>query len=420
MKVVIVNEGLAYPPTAGNWIRTINLMLHLAKRHEIIYVCRGVDDSDAMRRAVEFYRENGIRAIVVGDPPPAKSGLAFYGRLAANLLSPLPYSIATHNSPAVRQEIRRLAATESIDVWQFEVPSYADALAGTDARTIIMAHNVESLIWKRLYETERQPLKRWYIGQQWKKYERFETTSMSLATRVVAVSEEDAALFRSRFGIENPAVVDNGVDLAFFAEGSDRTGFNPKQILFLGSLEWRPNVDSLDLLLDQILPEVLAQEPEARLCIVGRNPSPGLLRRAEANPSVELHADVPDVRPYLARSGVMAVPLRIGGGSRLKILEAIAAGLPVVSSRVGCEGLSFQPDRDLLVVERPEEMAAALLRCIRDPAGAAEMGARGREVAHERYDWSQLAGRLESIWYECAGDPVVAKPVARSTHGANS
>jgi polysaccharide biosynthesis protein PslH len=405
LKVVIVNEGLGYPPKGGNWLRTLNLMLPLARRHEITYVCRGSKDEKAEQIARSFYAENGIGIRICGEPPAEKKGPVFYARLLANMASHLPYSIASHRNQDVRSEIRRLATSESIDLFQFESLGYADALAGTGARTMVMAHNVESLIWERLYQTERQPLKRWFIGHQLRKYERYERAVMHGASRVVAVSREDAALLEKRFGVSGAAVVDNGVDVKYFASSANARRPDPRQILFLGSLDWRPNLDAIDVLLTRVMPEVLAAEPGAHLSIVGRNPSPALIRRVQREPNVDLHADVEDVRPYLARSAVMAVPLRIGGGSRLKILEAIAAGVPVVSTRIGCEGLIFEAGRDLSVVESEDQMAAALVETIRNPARAAEMVRSGRTVIDAHYDWSQLADRLEQIWFDLAPQP---------------
>ncbi len=405
MKVVIVNEGLGYPPKGGNWLRTLNLMLPLARRHEITYVCRGAKDDQAEQVARSFYAENGIRIRVCGKPHGDKRGLSFYARVAANMASRLPYSIASHRSQAVRSEIRRLANSENIDLFQFEALGYADALLGTGARTIVTAHNVESLIWERLYQTERHPLKRRFIRHQFAKYEQYERLVLQRASRVVAVSHDDAALLKERFGVSDAAVVDNGVDVKYFASTPAARRADPKQILFLGSLDWRPNLDGIDVLLARVMPQVLAAEPDAHLSIVGRNPPPALIRRIRREPNVELHADVDDVRPYLARSAVMAVPLRIGGGSRLKILEAIASGLPVVSTRIGCEGLIFEPGRDLSVVESEDQMAAALVETIRNPARAAEMVRRGRTVIDAHYDWSRLADRLEQVWFDLTSRP---------------
>jgi len=262
-----------------------------------------------------------------------------------------------------------------------------------------MAHNVESLIWQRYYESETAPLSRWYIKQQWRKFERFERRAFAAASRVVAVSEPDAALIRDRFGGRAVEVVDNGIDRMYFE--AVRPDPDTRTILFLGSLDWRPNLDAVGLLLDRIFPAVRSAEPQARLCLVGRKPPEALVRRVADTPGVELHADVPDVRPFLATSGMMVVPLRIGGGSRLKILEAMAAGLPVISTRVGAEGLQLVPGEHYIAADDTERMAQALVVAIRDPRPARAMAARIRDFVLERYDWDALADRLERVWFSC-------------------
>jgi glycosyltransferase involved in cell wall biosynthesis len=267
------------------------------------------------------------------------------------------------------------------------------------ARTALAAHNVEALIWQRYAEVEANPLKRWFCRSQWKKYERFERRAFAAATRVVAVSEDDAALVRGRFGVETVDVVDNGIDTSFFEHVKNCP--EPGRVLFLGSLEWRPNLDAVRLLLDRVFPAVRAAGPGARLSIVGRRPPAWLAQRVRSEPAVELHADVPDVRPHLARASVLAVPLRIGGGSRLKILEALGCGVPVVSTRVGAEGLELRDGEHLAVVEDVEQMAPALVHCLRNPAAAREQAGRGRRVVVARYDWWPLADRLEQSWEKC-------------------
>jgi glycosyltransferase involved in cell wall biosynthesis len=399
MRVVIVGGSLPYPPTSGNRIRTLNLTVRLAGRHQVDYLCNRHPDPEETRRAIEHLGDHGVRTIAVDHAVPPKSGPRFYARLAANLASPLPYSVASQNTAALARAIRDHAARHEVDLWQAEWTAAIALLRGLPGARLIVAHNVESQIWRRYYETETNPARRWYIGQQWRKFERFERRALAEADRVVAVSDEDAALIRGHFGVEAVDVVDNGVDVAAF--GSVARAPEPGRILFLGSLDWRPNVDAAGLLLDRIFPEVRAAEPSARLDLVGRRPPEALARKARATPGVELHADVPDVRPYLARAAAMAVPLRIGGGSRLKILEALAAGVPVVSTAVGAEGLRLEPGRDLVVVDEVEAMPAALLGCLRDPQGARAMAERGRRVAIERYDWDVLADALERSWGRC-------------------
>jgi len=396
LNVVVVASELPYPPTAGNRIRTLNLALRLSSRHRITIIAHR---SDEAALACRFLGEHGIETVLVDRVIPVKSGLRFYARLAANLASPVPYSVASHSSQELRRAVQAHARRHRVDVWQVEAIVLLDALAGLeDHPKVIIAHNVESLIWQRYHESEANLPKRWFIKQQWRKFERFERRAFAAATRVVAVSGADAALIHDRFGGREVDVVDNGIDRDYFE--AVQPDPDPKTILFLGSLDWRPNLDAAALLLDRIFPAVRAAEPAARLCVVGRKPPPALVRKIRDVPGVELHADVPDVRPFLAASGLMVVPLRIGGGSRLKILEAMAAGLPVISTRVGAEGLELVPDEHYIAADRPEDLADRLVACIRDPGPARAMARRSRALVLDRYDWGSLAERLERVWFD--------------------
>jgi glycosyltransferase involved in cell wall biosynthesis len=402
MNVVIVDADVSYPPTSGKRLRTLHLMQRLAQRHRITYVARGSGDAEQGRQAVEYLGGLGIRAVVVDHPVARQRGVGFYARLAANLLSPWPYSVATHQSPPLAQALREHVAHHRVDLWQVEWPGYLTTLPPGPTPRLLQAPNVDTLIWERYQATETNPLKRWYIGTQRRKFERFERWAFAAFTRVVAVSAEDADLARRRFGLDNIDVVDNGIDRAFFASVRPVTG--SKCVLFLGALDWRPNLDAVRLLLDRIFPALRLHEPAARLAIVGRRPPPWLSARAAAMAGVELHADVADVRPYLAQAGVLAVPLRIGGGSRLKILEALACGVPVVSSRVGAEGLCLEPGAHYTLAEE-QDMAAALVGCLRQPEQARAQAERGRRVVLQRYDWDVLADRMERVWEKCVGGP---------------
>jgi glycosyltransferase involved in cell wall biosynthesis len=397
LNVVIVASELPYPPTAGNRIRTLNLVLRLARRHRILFIAHRNAEAEEANR---FLGEKGIQTVLVNRTIPPKSGLSFYARLVANLASPLPYSVASHSSEALRNAVRALPDRQRIDLWQAEATALIDALEDLDgAPKVVIAHNVESLIWQRYYEVESNPLKRWYIKQQWRKFERYEHRALAAASRVVAVSAQDARLIRERFGGQRVDVVDNGIDRSYFE--AVQANRDPRQILFLGGFDWRPNRDAVELLLDQVFPAVRAAEPSARLCLVGRRPPETLVRRVSTMTGVDLHADVPDVRPYLAQSGVMVVPLRIGGGSRLKILEALATGLPVVSTRVGAEGLELVAGREYIAADEPEAIARELLSCMRDPEPALAMAERSKRFVLDRYDWDTIADELERVWFSC-------------------
>jgi polysaccharide biosynthesis protein PslH len=397
MHAVIVDGDVSYPPTSGKRLRTLHLMQRLSRRHQVTYIARCHGPKAETHAALEYLGDHGIEPILIEDPLPPKSGLAFHGRLAANLaLSDLPYSIASHRSLPMRRAAQDYAAKHAVDIWQFEWLPYMEALPRPSANRIVMAHNVDTLLWKRFHATANGKLKRFFLKNQWHKMERYERLHFRRASWVVAVSSDDARIIRDDFGMAHVDVVDNGIDRAYFesVEGSRQQN----RILFLGALDWRPNIDAVDLLLDRIFPQVWANEPSARLCIVGRHPSAGLAKRVQALPGVELHGDVPDVRPFLGQCGVMAVPLRIGGGSRLKILEALACGLPVISTAVGAEGLDLGPGRDFVQADEPEAMASALLQAIRSPRPIRDQASNGRRLVLERYDWDVLAGKLEQVW----------------------
>jgi glycosyltransferase involved in cell wall biosynthesis len=392
----MVDEELPYPPTSGKRIRTLNLTLRLARRHRLTYLCHRNASAVEAREAADYFHDHGIRTVVVDRAIPSKSGPSFYARLAANLLSPLPYSVASHTSAALCSALRSHAATHPVDLWHCEWTPYAQALQAVPGRRVVMAHNVESIIWQRYHETERNLLKRWYIGRQWRKYLRFERDVLQQADCTVAVSAIDADRFRHDFGVGCVDVVDNGVDVDYFQPRNEVR--DPACLLFLGSLDWRPNLDGVQLLLERVFPVIRAAAPSARLCLVGRNPPESLRRQTGLMPGVELHASVPDVRPYLARAGALVVPLRIGGGSRLKILEALASGTPVVSTRIGAEGLHLIPGQHLTGVEDIDDLVPGLLAALRSPAAMQEQARRGRRQVLQHYDWDILADRLDRIW----------------------
>jgi glycosyltransferase involved in cell wall biosynthesis len=401
LRVVMVDEELPYPPTSGKRIRTLNLTLRLARRHRLTYVCHRNADAEEARQAAAFFAENGIETRVVDRAVPPKSGPRFYLRLAANLLSPLPYSVATHNSRELRDALAEIARTQPVDVWHCEWTPYAETLRGiASGNRVVMAHNVESTIWQRYYETESNPLRRWYIGRQWRKFQRFERRVLGEVEHTIAVSDTDARRLRRDFGVARVAVVENGVDTAYFQPRARRR--QRGRLLFLGSLDWRPNLDGLKVLLEHVFPAVRAAEPSASLCVVGRNPPETLRRRIATMPQVELHANVADVRPFLADCSLLVVPLRIGGGSRLKILEALASGTPVVSTRVGAEGLCLEAGQDLTVAEDIGDLVNALITAIRHPKALQAECERGREKVLEHYDWDRLAEQLDQVWGQCA------------------
>lgn len=420
LSVAVLDEELPFPLTSGKRIRTFNLLARLARRHRVTVLCHANPDRAEQFAAEDACRAAGIATVVVARTVPPKAGPGFYARLAGNLLSPLPYSVSSHASAELAAAARAFAESNAVDLWHCEWTPYAQVLRAAlgaalrDTPWCVMAHNVESLIWRRYAETAGNPLKKWYIRQQLRKFERFERWAYSRAAAPVAVSREDARLMQAEFGAGGTHVVDNGVDVDFFRPQRD-VDRDPARMLFMGSLDWRPNQDAAVQLFTQVLPAVRANDPRATAVAVGRRPPAWLVELAARTPGAELHADVPDVRPFLARCGFLVVPLRIGGGSRLKILEALAAGTPVVSTKVGAEGLELTPGRDLLVCDTLDELPALAADAIRRPDELADTAESGRDRVLKRYSWDLLAERLDSVWRSVTSGKAQAERAARSS-----
>lgn len=397
LRVAIVDEEFPYPANSGKRLRTLNLIKRLAATHELTYVAHRNSKPDESQVAREYFHSLGIKTIEVDRTVPKKSGIGFYGRLAGNLFSPLPYSVSTHSSDAMKLALQKLEQDGDIQLWHCEWTPYAELFRGWKTRPLVVAaHNVESLIWQRYAETESNPVKRWYIRHQWKKFKRFETWAFDRAATTISVSEPDKNLAVKEFGATEVEVVENGVDMELYASDKPR---KLESLIFLGSLDWRPNLDGLQHFIKTSFPEIVAKYPKVVFRIVGRNPANWLVELAQANPNIQLHANVPDVVEYLSVATAMVVPLRVGGGSRLKIIEAAANGLPVISTTVGAEGLDFESGGEhYFGVDRIEDLARPVLDVLGNIEASALMAKRAKRLARQKYDWSILAQRQAAVW----------------------
>ena len=402
LHVAVLDEELPYPLTSGKRIRSFQLLTRLAKTHRVTYIAHKNPDPDELRTAAKALRDHDIFPVIVDRQIPPKAGVGFYARLARNLISPLPFSVVTHTSRQFQRAMSMVAANDPPDLWHCEWTPYAQSMYRRRGRWVVMAHNVESVIWQRYAEAESNPFKAWFLRRQWKRFVTFEGWAYSNATRAIAVSREDADRIERQFGATDVAVVDNGVDTATI-KPDESVPPDHRQMLFLGSLDWRPNLDAVRLLIDVIFPKVRLIEPLATLAIVGRKPPDWLRQEVRTRLGIRVFGDVPEVLPYLRGAGMLVVPLRIGGGSRLKILEALAAGLPVVTSTVGVEGLRLNPGEHVTVADGAEAFAAAAVEAIRRPEAVRAQAARGRTRVLAEYDWGGLADRLGAVWEAAAG-----------------
>lgn len=391
LRVLVLDEEIPYPADAGKRIRTWNLLKHLAERHEIHLLCYGrmEESTSSALRAARI-------ALHLVEPPRKLGGSSLYLRLLANLFSPYPFSVAKHYSRRFQQALDDLLAGGDWDLLQCEWTPYAQFITSPGRTpTLIATHNIESQIWNRRAKHSAGLVEKCFFGLQGLKMAWFERRALLRATAVTAVTSDDAQWMRE-WGVRAVTVVPNGVDLEFYL--ADGNIDNNNEILSVASLDWFPNQDALDYFSSDIFPLVRQKLPNTILRVVGRRPPEALKKRLSAIPGIEFVGEVTDVRPYIDRASVIVVPLRIGGGSRLKILEALAAGKAVVSTSIGAEGLGLKPEKHLLIADSSVEFARRVVEVLNSKETRQRLGQSGREIVCEQFGWNGIATRLEGAW----------------------
>jgi sugar transferase (PEP-CTERM/EpsH1 system associated) len=423
MRILWLKSDLLLPLDKGGKLRTWHLMRHLARRHEITYLAfkePGQLDAD-----VDGMREVASRVATVTRSDPAKGTLGFYADAAMHLVDPLPYAVAKYRSREMKRRLRALLEEEAFDliVCDFLVPA-VNLPERLPCPAVIFTHNVESEIWRRHAETKNGAVPRWLYRTQYERMRRYEGATLARFDGVLAVSDADRRTFEACYpgAIRQPIhVVPTGVDTDYFAP--DRpldADSGPPRLIFTGSMDWLPNEDAMLFFCRDILPLIRVAEPDVTISIVGRAPTPAVARLA-SEAGIRVTGRVDDVRPYMKEAAVYIVPLRIGGGTRLKIFEAMSMGKAVVSTRVGAEGLPVEDGKNLLLADDPKVFALTVIDLLRDRERRARLETAARALVLERYDWSAVAGSLEdALTAIAARGPRTAYSLTKPKHGESS
>lgn len=262
-----------------------------------------------------------------------------------------------------------------------------------DVPSLVFTHNVESEIYRRQVAVAENPLVRHIWRDQTEKMERYERDTLARFDKVVAVSDRDAKQFRERYGAKTVVSIPTGVDLEYFSFCAPEP---EPRVIFSGSMDWLPNADGIEWMLRDVWPSVAKRVPQASLKVIGRDPPPHLVRAAEGQ-RVRFTGFVDDVRPHMCGAAASVIPLRIGGGTRIKAYEAMAQGCPIVSTTIGMEGLPAVAGRHYLLADRPEEFADALVSLLADPARGARIAADARSFVEASFSSARVAAEFERI-----------------------
>ncbi|HEX6986721.1 MAG TPA: glycosyltransferase family 4 protein [Planctomycetaceae bacterium] len=398
MKILFLQKRPLFPTNDGGKVRTLNVVRHLARWHELVYLCNSLPGDggnlDAMRRL-------GLRLEAIPWREAPRGSVGFYRDLAWNLLSPYPFNVAKDYDPRLRSRAAELLAAEAFDLIVCDFVQMArNAIGLPGPPRVLFEHNVEAEIFKRHAEAGGSWPRRRYMRHQWHKMRRFEAEAGRQFDAVVAVSERDRRIFEEEYGWRHVRTIDTAVDTEFYrpAAEPEREG----RVVFVGSLDWLPNVDGTEFFVRQVWPLIRRARPDATLQIVGRNPLPAVRRLAD-EPAVEVVPDVPDTRPHLAEAAVVVVPLLTGGGTRLKIFEAMAMGKSIVSTSLGAEGLVFESGRHLELADDPESFASRTVELLSDADRRRRMGEAARDHVVRNFSAEAVARQFERICIDTAG-----------------
>ena len=390
MKILWVKTDFLHPTDRGGQIRTLETLRGLHQRHEVHYLAY---DNAAQPEGLARANEYCSVAYPVEHRIREKTSPAFAAQLVAGLVSPLPVAAARWKSLAFEKQLKKVMAEHAFDSivcdFLFPAPNFADL-----SRCTLFQHNVEAMIWDRHAQHGATPLHRWYFGIQAKRMAAYEGQVCRAVRNIIAVSEVDAEMMRDRYGVSRITAVPTGVDIDFFTP-VDKQPPPVADLIFLGSMDWMPNIDGMQWFFTEIWPLILAKRPQTTLAIVGRKPGPAILALGE-KPGIQVTGTVPDVRPWLHGSKLSIVPLRIGGGTRLKIYESMAARVPVVSTTIGAEGLDYRNQETIAIADSPALFAEQCLNLLGDAPSMNRMSGAAWELVANRYSWQAVTDQFES------------------------
>ncbi len=393
-RLAFISPVFLLPADAGGKIRTGNILRAMRGGAFEITLIAPATAEQAERWAAELAQM--CDHFVRWQP---KAALPRWRR-AGDVLGDLPVNVAADRTPEALRVVAETLAAGRFDAVVFDFVHAAVLLpSGRLPPSVCFTHNVEAEIFKRHAETARQPLLRWLWRNQHRKMQRFEAASLKRFTRVVAVSERDARQFETHYGLSNVRTIPTGVDLDFFAWQPPQapSGEGPV-VVFTGSMDWEANVDGIRFFIDEVWPLVLQRHPSARLRVVGRNPPAALVQRADRG--VSFTGFVDDVRDHVRDAQAFVIPLRVGGGTRIKAFEAMAMGCPVVSTAIGIEGLPVEAGTHYLLADDARQLAQEVSTLIDDGALRQALSVAARELVEARFGHRVAGERFEQIALE--------------------
>ena len=392
MNILLLTQVLPYPPDSGPKVKTYNVIKYLAQSHSVTLVSFVRGDQAAHIQHLEPYCQ-AVHTVQM-KRGVLRDGMA----MLRSWVTGRPWMMVRDDRRAMRDLIAGLCAEQSFEVAhadQLNMAQYAARVPG--AFKVLDAHNALWLLYRRLWLTTRPGPRKWLLGRDWRLLKAYEGRICHEFDAVLAVSDEDRQALQEAAGravdiTVTPIAVDTD-EVAVVEREAD-----PNHILHIGTMYWPPNVDAVSWFVREVYPLIRQQRPDVQFDVVGSRPPAELLTLNDAGLGIHVTGYVEDPTPYQRRAAVMVIPLLAGGGMRVKILNALAEGIPIVSTTLGHEGIEVTPGRDILVGDTPEEFAAQVLRVLDDPELGRSLAANGRRLVVEKYDFHHACCPLDDVY----------------------
>jgi glycosyltransferase involved in cell wall biosynthesis len=394
MNILFITQKFPYPLNDGGNIRSFHILKQLAKEHSVTLLSTYSGPAEQ----ADWGELPRLCAKISTFAEKPGSGLLLAKSLLYSLFSDQPYFMYKNFSPelltGIQDELRR-GAYQAIHFNHLDTTQYIDHLPG-GLISVLDTHNILSLLIERFYQQERNPVKKKYIYIQWQKTRRLEQQMFQRMSRCLACSDKDAHQLNDLAPKARVEVIPNGV--ALDRPSLPPTADNPS-LVFIGAMDYLPNYQGVLYFCEQVLPQIEQEIPDIKLNIIGRNPNP-LVRRLAQNPNISVLAEVDNIYDHLHPEQILVVPLTIGGGTRLKILDAMSLKLPIVSTSVGAEGLEVTPGEHILIADEPYKMAQQIVMLYKDKALREKLTQNAYQLIEQKYEWNIIGEKLLRVYRE--------------------
>ncbi len=398
MNILFLSTRSPYPLISGHSLRTYHILKGAAQKHNVILVTFIQEPEHELKKENLEHLRSFCREVYPFRIPVDMSRFKLGISLFLNLFSPLPFVAKKYDAPMMRQKIREIIKKEHIDLVHVDLlPLTVYINEFRKLPKILVNHNVESIRLYRWFQTEPNILKKVYLGIQWLKLRSFERSAMRKFDSCVVVSETDKQLLKE-MGVSNRLfVVSNGTNTEFFKSTGKKTVEN--SVLWLGHMDVHTNKDAVLYFWREIYPLLRKWHPQVKMTFLGTAPPKEISDVAKRNEQVTVTGFVDDIRPYLDEAAVMVVPIRIGSGTRLKILDAMAMGKAIVSTSVGCEGINVSDGRNILIADTPEDFTNKTIELLKNEDLRSNLGKNALKLA-KSYDWNLIWKKQELLYQD--------------------